>query len=170
MLRDESNNNEVETEINVDRAEVETELARSTAETMRITGEYPELAPDLFRFGRGRFREVEFVVKNPDHIFSIRSEDVHDIIIGREDPAQNYEPAIDLTDFGGKLFGVSRRHATLNNQNGLLFITDHSTTNGTFVNGKRIDPEIPHVLTHGDSLQIGKVRLTVKFTNKVLAI
>lgn len=169
MLRDESNNNEVETEITTSGVEVETQLARSTAETMRITGEYPEIAPDLFRFGRGRFREVEFIAKNPDYIFSIRSDDVQDVIIGREDPAVNFQPGIDLTDFGGKLFGVSRRHATLNNQNGLLFITDHSTTNGTYVNGKRIDPEIPHVLTHGDSLQIGRVRLTVKFMNKVLA-
>lgn len=150
-------------------SDVETELARSTAETMRITGEYPEIAPDLFRFGRGRYRRVEFRIKNPDHTFSIRSEDVHDVIIGREDASLNYYPTIDLADFGGKLFGVSRRHATLNNQNGLLFITDHTTTNGTFVNGKRIDAEIPHVLTHGDNLQIGRVRLIVQFTDKVLA-
>lgn len=149
--------------------EVDTELARSTAETMRITGEFPEIAPDLLRFGHGRFREVEFTIKNPDYTFSIRSEDVHDVIIGREDASLNYSPAINLADFGGKLFGVSRRHATLNNQNGLLFITDHNTTNGTYVNGTRIDPEIPHVLTQGDNLQIGRVRMLVKFANKVLA-
>ena len=159
MVRNESNSSN----------EIETELARSTAETMRITGEYPEFAPDLFRFGRGRYRTVEFSIKNPDHTFPIRSEDVQDVIIGREDATLNYRPAVDLAEFGGKLFGVSRRHATLNNQNGLLFITDHTTTNGTFVNGKRIDPEIPHVLTHGDNLQIGRVRMIVQFTDKVLA-
>ena len=158
MLRNDANSNEVETQ-----------LARSTAETVRITGEYPELAPDLLRFGRGRYRTVEFTIKNPDHTFSIRSDDVHDVVIGRKDSNLKYRPVIDLADFGGKLFGVSRRHATLNNRNGLLFITDHDTTNGTYVNSKRIDPEIPHVLTHGDKLQIGRVRLLVQFADKVLA-
>ncbi|MGB7337814.1 MAG: FHA domain-containing protein [Phototrophicaceae bacterium] len=176
MSNSESNRDERDTELDLETREdlethdeIKTHISRGTAETMRVTGEYAQIAPDMLRFGRGRYRTVEFLVKNPDHTFHIRSEDVHDIVIGRRDANLNYVPIIDLSDFGGKLFGVSRRHATLNNRNGLLYLTDHNTTNGTYVNGKRIEPEVPHVLTNGDRLQIGRVHMMIKFTDKVLA-
>lgn len=148
--------------------EVETHVSKGTAETARITGEFAQIVTDLLRFGRGRYRAVELTVKNPDATFKLMSHDLEEVIIGRADPDLNYSPAIDLTDFGGKLFGVSRRHATLNNKSGLLSITDHNTVNGTFVNGLRIDPETPHVLTNGDKLKIGRVLLNINFVDKVL--
>lgn len=149
--------------------DVETVVSKSTAETMRVTGEHVQIAPDLLRFGRGRYRALELTVQNPNSTFKLMSDDVHDTVIGRADRTLNFTPAVDLTDFDGKALGVSRRHATLNNQNGLLYITDHTTTNGTYINGKRIEPETPHVLTHGDKLQIARMRMGVHFTDKVLA-
>ncbi|MEM9953086.1 MAG: FHA domain-containing protein [Chloroflexota bacterium] len=167
---DETQEAEIITELETQEGHVVTPVSeRTTAETIRITGEAPAYAPDMLRFGRGRYRTVELTVKNPDHIFSIRSEDAHDIVIGRHDAEMNYTPIVDLTPFGGKLFGVSRRHATLNNHNGVLYIVDHNTKNGTYVNGIRIETEKPHVLTNGDRLQIGRLQLMVRFTDKVLA-
>src|SRR6185312_10212928 len=39
--------------------------------------------------------------------------------------------------------GVSKEHAELRLENGLLLVRDLESRNGTFVNGKRIDDETP---------------------------
>jgi hypothetical protein len=52
---------------------------------------------------------------------------------------------------------VSRNHAVLVQENGLFFVEDQGSLNGTFVNRKRID-RAP--LEEGDELQVGKYRLT----------
>jgi predicted component of type VI protein secretion system len=50
---------------------------------------------------------------------------------------------------------VSRRHAEIQISNGTLSIMDLGSTNGTFVNGERIDQ--PRALQDGDEVRIGAV-------------
>lgn len=50
---------------------------------------------------------------------------------------------------------VSRRHATLAVENGMVTLTDLGSTNGTWVNGRKIDA--PTVLNPGDSVRFGGV-------------
>jgi len=52
---------------------------------------------------------------------------------------------------------VSRRHATLVNEDGRWRIEDGGSLNGTFVNRKRVDEAD---LEDGDEVQIGKYRMT----------
>jgi hypothetical protein len=52
---------------------------------------------------------------------------------------------------------VSRNHAVLVEENGVFFVEDQGSLNGTFVNRKRID-RAP--LAEGDELQVGKYRMT----------
>ncbi|NJL14047.1 MAG: FHA domain-containing protein [Microscillaceae bacterium] len=47
---------------------------------------------------------------------------------------------------------VSSKHATITVQNGSFFINDLGSTNGTFVNGSRIDSKI---LKSGDLIKFG---------------
>jgi hypothetical protein len=54
---------------------------------------------------------------------------------------------------------VSRRHCELFEKKGLLLIKDLGSSNGTFVNGKRIRAQ--RVLEPGDELTIGQVMLRV---------
>jgi predicted component of type VI protein secretion system len=54
---------------------------------------------------------------------------------------------------------VSRRHCELFGKKGLLLVKDLGSSNGTFVNGKRIQE--PRVLEPGDELTIGQVMLRV---------
>ena len=54
---------------------------------------------------------------------------------------------------------VSRRHCELFGKKGLLLIKDLGSSNGTFVNGKRIQEQ--RVLEPGDELTIGQVKLRV---------
>jgi hypothetical protein len=56
----------------------------------------------------------------------------------------------------------SRRHATLENSGGQFLITDHGSSNGTFVNGVKIQSGIPHPVRPGDEIQIGMTRFRLE--------
>ena len=53
--------------------------------------------------------------------------------------------------------GVSRRHATLVWEGGQWIVVDNNSTNGTFLNGRRITRE---PLANGDLLEVGVIRFT----------
>jgi hypothetical protein len=51
---------------------------------------------------------------------------------------------------------ISRRHAVLQVQDGVVTIHDDRSLNGVFVNGERVDAR---VLSNGDDIVLGRVRL-----------
>ncbi len=53
---------------------------------------------------------------------------------------------------------VSRRHATVQASGGQFAITDHGSSNGTYVNGVKIGAQTPQPLRPGDELNIGNTR------------
>lgn len=54
---------------------------------------------------------------------------------------------------------ISRAHAEITRRNGEYYITDLGSTNGTFINGKRLPKNTPIAVSNGD---------TVKFSNEEL--
>jgi hypothetical protein len=86
-----------------------------------------------------------------------------EIHLGRLDAAHGIFPDLDLTPDGGLEKGVSRRHATIHQKGSSFFIEDVGSTNGTFVNGQRLTPYLPHPLQAGDKLQVGELRMTLEF-------
>jgi predicted component of type VI protein secretion system len=59
-----------------------------------------------------------------------------------------------------KSSGVSRRHCQFFEKNGLLLVKDLGSSNGTMLNGKKIEGQ--RVLEPGDELVIGPVKLRVE--------
>lgn len=62
---------------------------------------------------------------------------------------------------------VSRRHCEIFEKKGLLLVKDLGSSNGTYVNGKRIEEQ--RVLEPGDELTIGQVKLRVAKLGEVSA-
>jgi len=62
---------------------------------------------------------------------------------------------------------VSRQHAMIQEMNGELVLVDTQSTNGTYVNGQRI--EGPTVLEHGDTIRMGDTILSLKIEGQGLA-
>ena len=52
---------------------------------------------------------------------------------------------------------ISRNHATLLIQNGQFYLEDGGSSNGTYVNGKRLAPSRPVPVSLGDSIKFGEV-------------
>jgi len=55
--------------------------------------------------------------------------------------------------------GVSRRHAAISRSGNRIVIHDLGSTNGTYVNGRRLDGPAPWPLHDGDRLRLGSVEL-----------
>jgi len=82
--------------------------------------------------------------------------------IGRVDPVLDVFPEIDLSHEGELSKSISRRHATVARQDDIVVVEDTGSVNGTFVNGRRLDPYLPEVIKSGDILQLGKLQLEIE--------
>ena len=56
---------------------------------------------------------------------------------------------------------VSRRHAQVVSENGVLAIEDLGSTNGTLVNGEKLEPNTQRPLASGDKISLGGVELVL---------
>jgi len=65
------------------------------------------------------------------------------------------------TRFGVNDPEVSRRHALIRENSGLLAIEDCASLNGTFVNGRRLKPGLQHVLKKEEVIGLGNLELVV---------
>ncbi|HTV91617.1 MAG TPA: FHA domain-containing protein [Verrucomicrobiae bacterium] len=55
---------------------------------------------------------------------------------------------------------VSRRHARLETQGGIVFVRDLESSNGTFLNGRRLENAVE--TREGDEIDVGTTRLIVE--------
>ena len=87
------------------------------------------------------------------------------IVLGRGDPVANYYPDLDLSPYGGQEGGVSRRHATIiqDDENKALYLEDLGSTNGTRINGFSLESRRRYRLRDGDELEFGKVQMILRF-------
>ncbi len=82
-------------------------------------------------------------------------------VLGRSDSRSSFITDIDLAEFKALEKGVSRRHAALVRYQEKLHLVDLASINGTFLNGKRLKPDIPYMLTSGDQLGFGDLLLSL---------
>ncbi|MCU0511330.1 MAG: FHA domain-containing protein [Anaerolineae bacterium] len=69
----------------------------------------------------------------------------------------------DLAPFGAYHFGVSRVHAAFCLVDGLLYVEDLNSTNGTRINGFQLTPRQKYRLRDSDELEFARLRLQLKF-------
>jgi len=87
-----------------------------------------------------------------------------ELIFGRRDPATGAMPDIDLTPYAGYRMGVSRRHAAIRSADeSHLDIWDLGSSNGTFLNGQRLNAHRPYRLRDGDRLRLGQMIIRIFF-------
>lgn len=85
-----------------------------------------------------------------------------EFVIGRK-IEETSEPFLDLTNLGGYLLGLSRRHAKVRRTALGYEIMDLSSTNGTWLNDERLIPHKPYPLTSGSQLRLGRMRFVILF-------
>ena len=84
----------------------------------------------------------------------------NDVTIGRADPVTGLKPDVDLTIEDVNRF-ISRRHAKILLKDGTYYLVEEvGVTNGTYVNGKRLQAGVYTSIHPGDELCFGKVFVT----------
>ncbi|MAS38029.1 MAG: hypothetical protein CL610_28800 [Anaerolineaceae bacterium] len=78
-------------------------------------------------------------------------------LVGRSDPDRPHQPDVDLTHYEAFEKGVSSLHAIIQHSVDGVQIIDMSSTNGTYVNGRRMVPNQHYVLLDGDEIRFGRL-------------
>lgn len=84
-----------------------------------------------------------------------------DYILGRAEGTQAILPDIDLNRFGAHEKGVSRLHCHLKFQNDQMVVVDLGSANGTYINGTRLSPDHPVLVSENDTLTLGSLKVQV---------
>lgn len=109
----------------------------------------------------GENREIILVIRGM--VERLILQDDKRIILGRTDVKSRFLPDVDLTPYGALDRGVSREHASLHLDGDRLYVTDLGSTNGTFLSGNKLDPNVPSILRKGDELLLGRLPVQVLF-------
>ena len=103
---------------------------------------------------------ISLVVINSGRRITVDAND--DLLVGRKDNARGIFPDVDLGLDEGYDAGVSRRHAILSPTPSGWVVEDLVSANGTFLNGKRVQPQQPVPMRSGDELKLGTLLLRVE--------
>ena len=85
----------------------------------------------------------------------------NEFTIGRISEGQPIMPDIDLSPYQAYASGVSRLHAVIKREADHIFLMDLASANGTFINVKRLVPNVEHTLKNGDVVALGKLKIQV---------
>ncbi|TVR21912.1 MAG: FHA domain-containing protein [Anaerolineaceae bacterium] len=106
-------------------------------------------------------REIVLLIRGTVETVQLAPE--QKLILGRLDSTGRGRVDVDLTEYGAVDRGVSREHCTLQLGDGVVFITDMDSTNGTFINGNRLPSGHPCPFHKGDELVLGRLIVQVLF-------
>ena len=86
-------------------------------------------------------------------------EGLSEYTLGRSSEDQPILPDIDLAPYHAYDYGVSRLHAAIKISQPNVVLIDFGSANGTQLNGKKLSPNKPYPLTHGDIFTLGKMKI-----------
>jgi two-component system phosphate regulon response regulator PhoB len=118
---------------------------------IRVTGPLDDALPWV----------IEFRVVGTARTIQVQ---VHEaMLIGRSDPHRGIYPHVDLDPHGAQSSGVSRQHAAILVKNNRIYVKDLGSVNGTRLNSYSLVPQHEYRLRHDDQLEIGQIKLQVRF-------
>lgn len=89
----------------------------------------------------------------------------NEFTLGRLSEGQPIMPDIDLTPYQAYASGVSRLHAVVKREVNRVLVMDLGSSNGTYLNGRRLNPHTEEPLNHGDIVALGKLKIQILLRN-----
>ncbi len=115
-------------------------------------------------WGTARFdRSSSIIIRLRDFSQPLSIAPKDELLIGRSDENMGQTLDLDLGPYGAAEKGVSRRHAAIRRGEDTLTLIDLGSTNGTHLNGQRLNPHQPRVLRDGDEIRMGKLVFHIFF-------
>ncbi len=85
----------------------------------------------------------------------------NEFILGRISEESLILPDVDLTPYRADAAGVSRLHAVVKREANKALVMDLGSSNGTYINGRRIHPDVNVALSHQDIIALGTLQIQV---------
>ena len=85
----------------------------------------------------------------------------NEFILGRLTDDSLILPDVDLTPYRASAAGVSRVHAMVKRQADKALVMDLGSSNGTYINGQRIRPDVEVPLSHEDVIALGNLQIQI---------
>lgn len=85
----------------------------------------------------------------------------NEFTLGRISEGQPIMPDIDLSPYQAYANGVSRLHAVIKRGMDFIVLMDLGSANGTFLNGKRLNPNVEKDLANGDVVALGRLKIQI---------
>jgi hypothetical protein len=137
------------TEVNSAQTQKFTPSTKELRESMEYSSEIPDKG--------GTWISLHLLDSGQILPFSEKTE----FTLGRLSDNQPIEPDIDLSPYKAFDNGVSRLHAVIRHNEGNIVLVDLGSSNGSYINGIRIMPNIEHHLRHGDVVALGKLKMQI---------
>lgn len=115
----------------------------------------------------GELRSGDFALMVVGDGRPLLHQNVKQITIGRSYPGED-APGIDLTAYDAYLLGVSRQHASIQRSRDGYTLCDMESTNGTWVNDRRLKPYEDYPLKSGDLIRLGQLGIYIYFNESVV--
>ena len=91
---------------------------------------------------------------------------IEQVLLGRISQTDAEQADIDLNPHGAVEYGVSRIHAAVSVNQNQVRITDLGSRNGTYLNSRKLSPNVPSILCNGDEIRLGNLVLFVYFARQ----
>lgn len=85
------------------------------------------------------------------------------IMFGRSSIALGSMPIVDLSPFNAQELGVSRHHLMMTRNEDHIAVTDNNSSNGSFLNDQRLEPQVSYPVHHGDKIGLGLLTMQIHF-------
>jgi hypothetical protein len=85
----------------------------------------------------------------------------NEFILGRLTEDSPILPDVDLAPYRASAAGVSRLHAVVKREANRAMVMDLGSSNGTYINGRRIQPDVDVALSHHDIIALGALQIQV---------
>lgn len=136
----------------------------SGAETLDVRAFHKTSRAGTSVFEHDMLLRIQVEGSNPPLL--LRLTQGHPLTFGRRDGSVGHVD-VDMSPYDAYAHGMSRRHAALELVNKRLEIWDLSSSNGTYLNGTKLDPEQRHQLRDGDEVRFGQMVIRMFFQQKV---
>jgi len=113
------------------------------------------------RLNKHQIQNYEVLLLIDDSIEHLKLTPGLEYQLGRFESPDNYQ--VSLNAYRPMERGISRLHASLFVRDHKLYIVDHASTNGTYVSGERLRPDMPVILGRGCDILLGRLRIQVIF-------
>jgi hypothetical protein len=136
---------------------------RHSIDTQRFTD---KLGTSVEYFGEDSLLVLKTEVNNTEHEYEVKPQAFRKgVVIGRSAIRSAITPDIDLREIEAIHAGVSRLHLTIryDESDNVLKVYDLGSTNGTFINARKLHPREVRVLRNGDDIKLGRLIMNSVF-------